>query len=70
MCAVLVGAKLNLPMPLQIPIVVLAGVAGGAHIGGITDFLKATFGIHEVVTAIMLNWTMLYQSNVVVPSEW
>ena len=69
-CAVLVGAKLNLPMPLQIPVVVLAGVAGGALIGAITGFLKSIFGIHEVITAIMLNWTMLYLNNFVVASEW
>ena len=69
-CAVLVGAKLNLPMPLQIPVVVLAGVAGGALIGAITGFLKSKFGIHEVITAIMLNWTMLYLNNFVVNSEW
>lgn len=67
-CAVLVGAKLNLPMPLQVPAVVLAGVAGGALIGAITGFLKSRFGIHEVITAIMLNWTMLYLNNFVVNS--
>lgn len=67
-CAVLVGAKLDLPMPLQIPVVVLAGVAGGAAVGAITGALKARFGIHEVITAIMLNWTMLYVNNFVVNS--
>lgn len=66
MCAVLVGAKLNLPAPIQIPVVILAGVAGGALIGAITGFLKSRFGIHEVITAIMLNWTMLYLNNFVV----
>ena len=68
-CAVLVGAKLNLPAPIQIPLVVLAGVAGGAAIGAIAGFLKARFGIHEVITSIMLNWTMLYMNNFVVMSE-
>ena len=66
MCAVLVGAKLNLPAPIQIPVVILAGVAGGALIGAITGFLKSRFGIHEVITAIMLNWTMLYLNHFVV----
>lgn len=68
-CALIAGTMLNLPMPLQIPVVILAGVAGGAIIGGITGFLKARFGIHEVITAIMLNWTMLYMNNFVVNSE-
>lgn len=67
-CAVIVGSTLDLPMFLQIPVVVLAGVAGGALIGAITGFLKARFGIHEVITAIMLNWTMLYLNNFVVNS--
>ena len=60
-CAVLVGSTLDLPMVLQVPVVILAGIAGG--------FLKARFGIHEVITAIMLNWTMLYLNNFVVNSE-
>ncbi|AEB06635.1 nucleoside ABC transporter membrane protein [Coriobacterium glomerans PW2] len=68
-CAVLVGAKLDLPAPIQIPIVVLAGVAGGAIIGAITGELKARFGIHEVITAIMLNWIMLYINNFIVMSD-
>ena len=68
-CALIAGTTLNLPMPLQIPAVVLAGVAGGAIIGGITGFLKARFGIHEVITAIMLNWTMLYMNNYVANSS-
>ena len=68
-CAVIVGSTLDLPMFLQIPVVVLAGVAGGALIGAITGFLKARFGIHEVITAIMLNWTMLYLNNFVVNSS-
>ncbi len=68
-CAVLVGSTLDLPMVLQVPVVILAGIAGGAAIGAITGFLKARFGIHEVITAIMLNWTMLYLNNFVVNSE-
>ena len=64
--AVLVGVKLNLPAVLQIPIVVLAGVLGGTVFGGIVGFLKAKFGIHEVITSIMLNWIGLYLCNFVV----
>ena len=64
--AVLVGVKLNLPPVLQIPIVVLVGVLGGAIFGGIVGLLKAKFGIHEVITSIMLNWIGLYLCNFVV----
>lgn len=64
--AVLVGAKLDLAPILQIPVVVLAGVLGGAIFGGIVGLLKARFGIHEVITSIMLNWIGLYLCNFVV----
>ncbi len=63
--AVCVGAKLNLAAPIQIPLVVLSGVLAGALFGGIIGFLKAKFGIHEVITSIMLNWIALYLSNFV-----
>lgn len=64
--AVCVGAKLNLAPILQIPIVVMSGVIAGALIGGIIGFLKAKFGIHEVITSIMFNWIALYFSNYIV----
>jgi general nucleoside transport system permease protein len=64
--ATIVGIKLNLPAVLQIPAVILAGVIAGALYGGIVGLLKAKFGIHEVITSIMLNWIALYLSNFVV----
>jgi general nucleoside transport system permease protein len=64
--AVCVGAKLNLAAPIQIPLVVLSGVLAGMIFGGIIGYLKAKFGIHEVITSIMLNWIALYLSNFVV----
>ncbi|SKA80594.1 nucleoside ABC transporter membrane protein [Clostridium sp. USBA 49] len=62
----IVGIKLDLPPVLQIPIIILAGVIAGALYGGIVGLLKAKFGIHEVITSIMLNWIALYLSNFVV----
>lgn len=64
--ATIVGIKLNLPAVLEIPVVILAGVIAGALYGGIVGFLKAKFGIHEVITSIMLNWIALYLSNFIV----
>lgn len=61
--ATIVGMKLNLPAPIQIPVVILSGVAMGMLWGGIVGLLKAKFGIHEVITSIMLNWIALYFSN-------
>jgi len=67
--ATIVGIKLNLPPVLQVPVVVLSGVAAGALYGGIVGLLKAKFGIHEVITSIMLNWIALYLSNFIVNLE-
>ena len=64
--SVLVGVKLDFPPVIQIPIVVLAGVLGGAIFGWVVGFLKAKYGIHEVITSIMLNWIGLYLCNFIV----
>jgi simple sugar transport system permease protein len=65
----IVGIKLNLPAVLEIPVVIIAGVLAGAIFGGIVGILKAKFGIHEVITSIMLNWIALYLCNFVVASD-
>ena len=68
-CATIAGVLCNFPAPIQIPIVVLAGMAGGALLGAFVGFLKARLGIHEVITSIMTNWIMLYLCNFVVQSN-
>ena len=67
--AVMVGSQINLPMPLQIPVVLIVGMAGGALIGGFVGWLKARFGIHEVITSIMCNWIALYFCNFIVSTD-
>lgn len=67
--ASIVGIKLNLPMPLQVPIVLLSGIVGGAALGAFVGWLKARFGIHEVITSIMTNWIAFYLCNYVVMSD-
>lgn len=61
--AVIVGTSFNFPPVIQIPLVLIAGMIAGAIFGAITGFLKAKFGIHEVITSIMLNWIALYLCN-------
>ncbi len=46
----------GLPWYLHMPLCVLAGIIAGAFWGAIPGYLKATRGVHEVVTTIMLNW--------------
>lgn len=61
-CAVagLLTFNLNLPMFLQLPITLAAGIAGGAIWGGIVGLLKARTGAHEVILTIMLNYIAFY----------
>lgn len=64
--AFLVGYNLDLP-PVILPIVaiVLAMVIGAIY-GAIAGFIKAKFGIHEVISTIMLNWIAFYFQNYIV----
>ena len=64
-----VGVLFDFPPVIQIPLVLLSGVIAGAVFGGMVGFLKAKFGIHEVITSIMFNWCALYFSNYICSLE-
>jgi len=64
--AAIVGINFNLPAVLQVPIVLISGIIAGAFFGGLVGFLKAKFGIHEVISSIMFNWIAFYLSNFIV----
>lgn len=51
---------------IQIPLVLLLSVLTSALYGGLAGFIKAQFGVHEVISTIMLNWIALYFSNYMV----
>jgi len=55
-CAAYVGFTWDLPPFLHLLVALVAGLAGGAVWGGITGFLKARTGAHEVITTIMFNY--------------
>lgn len=67
--ATLVGILVDLPPILEYPLVLICGMAAGAVWGGIVGFLKAKFGIHEVITSIMLNWIAFYLCNFIVNTK-
>lgn len=58
--AAILTFNLNLPMFLQLPLTLAAGIAGGAIWGGIVGVLKARTGAHEVILTIMLNYVAFY----------
>ena len=64
--AVIVGITFNLPAIFQVPLVLLSGMIVGGIYGGFVGILKSKFGIHEVITSIMLNWIALYLANYII----
>lgn len=64
--AALLGFAVQLPAILHIPFVMIAAALAGAAWGGLAGYLKAKFGVHEVIATIMLNWLAFYLNNYVV----
>jgi simple sugar transport system permease protein len=54
--AAAVGGALNLPLPIQITVILLVAMAAGSAWAGIAGVLKVTRGVHEVISTIMLNF--------------
>jgi simple sugar transport system permease protein len=52
--AAVVGSKIDLPKPLMITVIVLTAMLVGAMWAGIAALLKATRGVSEVISTIML----------------
>ena len=60
------GYFFELPLILHVTLAVGLAVIAGALWGGLAGYIKARFGVHEVISTIMLNWIALYFSNFVV----
>lgn len=63
------GYLFNFNPWIQIPLIILLSLGISGLYGGLAGFLKARFGVHEVISTIMLNWIALYFSNYMVLSE-
>ncbi|MFM1650882.1 ABC transporter permease [Brevibacillus sp. B_LB10_24] len=61
--SVCVGAMLDLPFYIHVPLALIVGGVVGGLWGAIVGYLKSVRGVHEVITSIMLNWVALYFSN-------
>lgn len=58
--AVVAIAMKGMPRYIVLTCALIAGMAGGAMVGGIIGLLKARLKINEVIAAIMLNYVFLY----------
>ncbi len=68
LAAVWVGTAFDLPMVIHLPLAIIAAsIAGGAW-GFVPGFLKARFGVHEVIVSIMMNYVALYTCNAIIRS--
>ncbi|MCR5304691.1 MAG: ABC transporter permease [Lachnospiraceae bacterium] len=57
--SVLVGYS-SLAAPIAKPLVLLIGIVTGAFVGSLIGWLKYKFNINEVVSAIMINYILMY----------
>lgn len=51
---------------IQIPLILILATLAAAFWGALAGFFKARFGVHEVISTIMLNWIIFYFHNFVV----
>lgn len=63
LAAGIVGLIPGIPMIIHIPLIIIAGMIFGGIWAAIPGFLKAKFGINEVVNTIMMNYIGLYFVN-------
>lgn len=64
--ASVVGIKLTgLPWIVHAPLAVIVGALAAGLWGALAGWLKASRGVNEVITTIMLNWIALFLSNYV-----
>jgi len=66
LAATWVGVNLPLPPVIHLIIALSAGFIAGGLWGGIAGLLKATRGVHEVISTIMLNFIALFFASYMV----
>lgn len=67
--AAAVGYFFHLPAILHVTLCIVMAIIVAALWGGLAGYFKARFGVNEVISTIMLNWTALYLSNFAVTIE-
>ena len=64
--AAMAGYFFKMPAILHVPTCIILAILAAALWGGLAGFIKAKFGVHEVISTIMLNWIALYLLNFVI----
>lgn len=70
MAAVIAGSQISLPKGIHFVVVIAAGMLAAGLWGALAGLLKSKYGIHEVITCIMLNWIALYMNNFFISQPW
>jgi simple sugar transport system permease protein len=63
-----VGLIFPWPKIILLPAAIIAALIGGALWGIVPGYLKAKFNVHEVVSAIMMNWVAYWTVYYIVPA--
>lgn len=66
--ASIVGYYVHLPSAIHPTVTLLCAALAAGALGALVGFLKAKFGISEVISGIMFNWIALYGRNALVTS--
>lgn len=61
--ATMAGYFLDLPPFIHVMVAIIIGTLAAGIWGGIIGILKAKFGVHEVISSIMMNWIAVYLNN-------
>ncbi|MFP4660913.1 MAG: ABC transporter permease [Halanaerobiales bacterium] len=61
-----IGYRVGLPGFLHIPLALVVGATAGGLWGGLAGYLKAKFGVHEVISTIMLNYIALHLNTYII----
>jgi len=64
--AAIIGVIPGLSPWIHIPLIIIGGMVAGSIWGGIPGYLKAKFGINEVINSIMMNYIGMNIANIVV----
>lgn len=60
----------ELPQPILVPLIILGAMLGGALWAGIAGFLRARYGINEIIVTVMLNYIILFILSYLLQGPW